>query len=342
VKISLITGISGQGGAFLARLLIDSGCKVIGTTRDGDRVSTHNLQALGVAEQVTLMSLDLRDGSLTTDLIDQLRPDEIYHLAAPSSVARSFHEPAETIYSLALTTVNVLEAVRKTDKSTPCFIATSTEMFGNCTSPATKYTPHDPKSPYGIGKSCAHYQARNYREAYGLYVSSGILSNFESPLRQKNYVTSKIVSAACQIALGQTSSIELGNLGVRRDWGSASDFMQAAMLSLQQPEPDDYLIATGVTHSLKDFLDIAFSILDLDYQEHLVVKNSLLRPLDIKQTLCDPSDTEQKLNWHAQTSLRDVISNMIQTELVSLVGKEAALKLLRQNSNNIVPLSRTN
>ena len=334
MKTALITGISGQGGFHLAQLLLDKGYTIVGTTRDINQISSEKLKTLLQFDRVSLRALDLQNGGVVLDLIDQLRPDEIYHLAAPSSVARSFHEPAETIYCLTLTTVNVLEAVRKTDKTTPCFVATSTEMFGNCIDPATKLTLHNPKSPYGIGKSCAHYQTKNYREAYGLYASSGILSNFESSMRPKNYVTSKIVSAACQIALGQSSSIELGNLSVKRDWGSASDFMQAAMLSLQQSEPDDYLIATGVTHSLEEFLEIAFSALDLDYQDHLLIKESLLRPLDIRQTICDPSETHKKLGWSAETTLNNVISDMVYAELVSLVGQGEALKLLSRNNSN--------
>jgi len=336
MKTALITGVSGQGGTHLARLLLNDGYAVVGTTRDAKLVSTSNLEVLNINDHISLRSMDLRQADAVLDLVDQLRPDEIYHLAAPSSVARSFQQPAETIYSIALTTVNLLDAVRKTDKSIPCFIATSTEMFGNCYDAATVRTRHDPKSPYGIGKSCAHYQAKNYREAYGLYAVSGILSNFESPLRQRNYVTSKIVNAACEIAIGAASSIELGNLSVYRDWGSATDFMQAAKLSLRQTEPDDYLIATGVTHSLRDFLDTAFSVLGLAYEDHLLVKDALLRPLDIKQTLCDPTQTQEKLNWHVQSSFKDIITDMVYSELLSSVGEDAARKLVSPTNNLLV------
>ena len=339
MKTGLITGISGQGGAYLAKTLLDNGYDVIGTTRDHTQINSYNLANLGIFEQISLRSLDMQNGQLVHDLIDQLRPDEIYHLAAPSSVARSFHEPSETIYSIALTTVNLLEAVRKTDPNIPCFIATSTEMFGDCTEPADASTPHDPKSPYGIGKSCAHYQTRNYREAYGLFACSGVLSNFESPLRPKNYVTTKIVNTACKIALGEASQIELGNLSIRRDWGSAAEFMNAARLTLQQDKPDDYIIATGTTSSLKDFLNTTFSCLGLDYQEHLVVRNSLLRPLDIRQTLCDVEASNNKLGWRAQKSLKQVITEMIYAELASTVGEKKAAEMLNLESNNIIRLS---
>ena len=342
MKTGLITGISGQGGAYLAKSLIDNGYQVVGTTRDHAQMDTSNLAALGILDGVTLRSLDMQNGESVLDLVDNLRPDEIYHLAAPSSVARSFQEPSETIYSIALTTVNLLEAIRKTDAGIPCFVATSTEMFGDCEIPKQVDAPHNPRSPYGIGKSCAHYQTRNYREAYGLFACSGVLSNFESPLRPRNYVTTKIVSTACKIALGEASQIELGNLSIRRDWGSAAEFMDAARLCLQQQQPDDYLIATGVTSSLRDFLDMTFSCLDLDYERYLVVKNSLLRPLDIRQTLCDVTATNEKLGWTAQKSLRQVVSEMIYAELSSTVGEDKAASLLKSNPSNVFKLSNVN
>lgn len=341
MKTALITGISGQGGAHLASCLLAEDYQVVGTTRDVRQLDDNNLVKLGIRDSISIKSLDLQNAQLVLDTVDQMRPDEIYHLAAPSSVARSFHEPAETIYSIALTTVNLLDAVRKTDANTPCFIATSTEMFGNCESPATANTPHDPKSPYGIGKSCAHYQARNYREAYGLFVCSGILSNFESPLRPRNYVTAKIISMACKIALGEASTIELGNLSIKRDWGAADEFMNAVRLTLQQPEPDDYLIATGTTSSLEEFLDLAFHQLGLDYRKHLVVKDSLLRPLDIRQTQCDPSVTEQKLGWKAQKNLQAVIYDMLYAELTQSVGAEKASSMLQSNRAKVVSLGNT-
>ena len=333
MKTGLITGISGQGGAYLAKCLLDKGYHVIGTTRDMNHIDTHNLSALGINNKITLKVLDLQNSRMVLDIVDQLRPDEIYHLAAPSSVARSFHEPAETIYSITLTTVNLLEAIRKTDKTIPCFVATSTEMFGNCETHATKDSPHDPKSPYGIGKSCAHYQARVYRQVYGMYVCSGVFSNFESCNRPINYVTSKIVNAACDIALGERSEISLGNLSIRRDWGSAEEYMLAAWLCLQQEKADDYLIATGTTMSLEDFLEIAFSCVNLDYKDYLVLENSLLRPLDIKQTLCDPSVTEQKLNWRAEKSLEQIIREMILAGLSKRLGAEEALAVLARKKD---------
>lgn len=337
MKTALITGISGQGGAYLARELLAQGFKVVGTTRNATLSNTHNLKALGVDTKVTLVSLDLTSPQCVLGLIDEVRPAEIYHLAAPSSVARSFIEPADTISSIVITTVNVLDAIRKIDKTTPCFVATSTEMFGHCDSPATIDTAHSPSSPYGIGKSCTHYQVKNYRQAYGLYVCSGILSNFESPLRPRNYVTTKIVSTACEIALGQSSSIELGNLGIKRDWGGADDFMRAATLTLRQTEPADYIIATGVSSSLTDFLETTFTRLNLDYRDYLNVTESLIRPMDIKQTICNVSATHQNLGWQAEKSLDDVVSEMLFAELKEQVGEDFAAQKLGSDYSLIKP-----
>jgi GDPmannose 4,6-dehydratase len=334
MKTGLITGISGQGGAYLAKRLLAEGYKVVGTTRDSDQVNTKNLSSLGIDDQVTFMSLDLQNSQLVFDAVDQLRPDEIYHLAAPSSVAMSFKEPAETISRIALTNVNILDAIRKTDKDTPCFIATSTEMFGDCDSPVTINAPHYPKSPYGVGKSCAHYQARVYREAYGMYVCSGVFSNFESASRPIHYVTAKIVNAACDIALGERSEVKLGNLSIRRDWGSAEEYMLAAWLCLQQDKAGDYLIATGTTSSLEDFLQFAFGSLSLDYKDYLVSDDTLLRPLDIQQTMCDPSATHKTLNWRSQKKLPQIVAEMVQAELTSRVGVKEASKLLIGAASN--------
>ena len=312
-----------------------------GTTRDLGQMNTRNLVALQIADQVTIRGLDLTERQSTLDLIDELRPDEIYHLAAPSSVARSFKEPASTIESITQTTVNLLDSVRIIDDSIRCFVASSTEIFGQCDAPVTVHSAHNPASPYGVGKSCAHYQARNYREAYGLYVCSGVLSNFESVLRTPNYVTSKIIIGACKIALGETNSISLGNLSVRRDWGNAADFMQAANLCLLQDQPRDYLIATGKTHSLLQFLESVCALLGLDYRNHLEVEESLFRPRDIPQTLCDPSATNEQLNWQPQTSFNQLAFTMLKSELIKQAGEKRAHELLDTNHTNIIALDQT-
>ena len=346
MKTAIITGVSGQGGAYLARQLLDDGYHVVGTSRTGTEAGSQNLSKLDIESQIDMRALDMQNGQQVLDLVDQLRPDEIYHLAAPSSVARSFVEPADTIYSIALTTVNVLDAIRKTDKNIPCFVASSTEIFGNCLSPATERTHHNPQSPYGIGKSCAQHQVKIYREAYGLFACSGVLPNFESQLRPRNYVTSKIVNMACEIALGDADKIALGNINITRDWGAAEDFMNAASLTLRQKSPDDYIIATGVSHSLVDFLEIAFSRVGLNYRDHLISKNFLIRPLDIKQTLCDTSHTESKLKWRAERDLNDIITEMLYAELTRSSTHEKACKLLgistQKAPQNVVSINTKN
>jgi len=346
LKTALITGISGQGGSYLARKLLSDGYHVVGTSRTATEGATQNLTTLCIENQVSMRALNLQNGQQVLDLVDQLRPDEIYHLAAPSSVARSFIEPADTIYSIALTTVNVLDAIRKTDKNIPVFVANSTEIFGNCLSPASVRTHHNPQSPYGIGKSCAQQQVKIYREAYGLFACGGILSNFESQLRPRNYVTSKIVNTACKIALGDAEKIELGNIDITRDWGAAEDIMNAVSLTLRQKSPDDYIIATGVSHSLVDFLEITFSIVGLDYRDHLISKDFLIRPLDIKQTLCDTSHTESKLKWRAERDLNDIITEMLYAELTRSSTHEKACKLLginaQQSAQNVIGINTKN
>ncbi len=328
MKTALITGISGQGGSYLADALLNEGYRVIGTARSASESSYSNLSRLGHRQKVDIRSLNLTDGQAVLDLIDTLRPNEVYHLAAPSSVARSFIEPANTISDITSTTVNVLEAIRKSDRNIRCFVASSTEVYGNCLEPANAFTRHNPRSPYGIGKSCAHHQAVVYREAYGLYVCTGVLSNFESQLRPRNYVTAKIINSACDIALGHSYEIELGNTGIVRDWGAAQDLMNAARLSLKQPTARDYLIATGVSHSLNDFLKMSFSRVGLNYQDHLISKETLVRPLDIKQTLCDISETETTLGWKPKKSLGDVITSMLYFELARNVGTTKASEML--------------
>ncbi len=328
MKTALITGISGQGGSILAAQLLAKNYRIVGTSRDASVCDLSTLDALAIKDNVHVHSLDLLRHDNVHELIDRLRPDEIYHLAAPSSVARSFQEPADSIKSIAISTVNILEAVRQTDLNIRCFVATSTEMFGHCDQPIQASSAHKPMSPYGIGKSCAHYQVGNYRNAYGMYVCSGILSNFESRFRHRNYVTSKIVNTACKIALGEANHIQLGNLSIERDWGSAWDHMQAAQLSLQQAHPSDYVIATGQTISLELFLELAFALLGLDYRQHLVQSNALLRPLDIRVTMCNVDETAEALNWRAQHSVKDVLHDMMLAELGEHVGGERAMQML--------------
>ncbi len=238
MKTALITGITGQAGAYLAKQLIVEGYRVVGSSRDVKFANKHGLRFLGLSEQdIDVVSLNLDEFAIVVDLIDELRPDEIYHLASPSSVARSFREPVETTAHIVMSTINLLEAVRRVDAGTRFFNAASTEMFGECEHPADETTHITPKSPYGVAKAAAFLQTRNYRDAYGLFACSGIFSNFESPLRPLNFVTRKIVSTACRIAGGEKMELHLGNTHIRRDWGWTADYVDAARRMLLQESP---------------------------------------------------------------------------------------------------------
>ncbi|MDH3377332.1 MAG: GDP-mannose 4,6-dehydratase [Gammaproteobacteria bacterium] len=313
-KTALVTGITGQGGAYLSQLLINRGYKVVGTTRDSRLASLKGLEFLGIASDVEVLSLQYRNRRRVEDVIDGLRPDEIYHLASPSSVARSFVVPGETTEDIVMSTVNILDGIRRIDRDIRFFNAASIEMYGRSKSRINELSPLSPLSPYGVAKSATFLQTRNYREAYGVYACSGILSNFESPLRPASFVTSKIVSAASRIAAGDRNTLHLGNISIHRDWGFAQDHMDAAWKMLQQDNPEDFVIATGKSYSLEDFLNFAFEACGLDYRQHVTIDDSLLRPLDIEQSVGDPSRANQRLEWRAQHELRDVIEIMINAQ----------------------------
>jgi len=315
MKTALITGITGQAGAYLSRNLLEHGLSVIGTTRDIRVSHLDGLKYVDSADAVKLYTLKLEDFRAVLDLIDELRPDEIYHLASPSSVARSFQEPVETTSSIVNGTVHLLEAIRRVDKNIRFFNAASTEMFGDCEKPADIQTPPDPHSPYGVAKSAAFLQTRNYRDAYGLYACSGVMANFESPLRPVNFVTRKIVSTACRIAAGEDVKLRLGNTSIRRDWGWAEEYVEAAWLMLQQEQPIDFVIATGEHHSLNDFLDFAFQSVAMDYRDHVRVDGSLFRLHEIKLSVGDPRAARERLGWEARLRLPDIVKCMVDAEL---------------------------
>lgn len=316
MKTALITGITGQGGGYLAKKLVVDGYRVVGTSRDARLADMSGLRYLGLTErEFDLLSLNLNDFTMVVDLIDELRPDEIYHLASPSSVARSFQEPTETTRNIVLGTANLLEAMRRVSTEIRFFNAASTEIFGECDEPADENTPIRPKSPYGVAKASAYWQTRNYREAYDLFACSGIFSNFESPLRPVNFVTRKIISAACRIACGETLELHLGNTQIRRDWGWAGDYVDGARRMLLQDVPKDYVLATGKDHSLTDFLDLAFQSVHLDFREHVQIDNSLFRPLDISRSVGNPSAANVDLGWRATLDLPDIVKAMVDSDL---------------------------
>jgi GDPmannose 4,6-dehydratase len=311
LKTALICGVGGQDGAYLSRLLLAKNYRVYGTSRDAQGGSFVNLQRVGVFEQVSLLSMAPEDFRSVFMAIKSVQPDEVYFLAGQSSVGLSFEQPAETIQSFMLGTLNVLEACRMIDKPVRQYHAGSSECFGDTGStPATESTPFSPRSPYAVAKASAYWLVNNYREAYGLYACTGILFNHESPLRPHRFVTQKIVQAAKRIAAGSTEKLALGRMDISRDWGWAPDYVDAMWLMLQQQMPEDYVIATGHTFSLQEFVATAFELHQLDWRDHVVQDLTLHRPLDILINSADPGKAKAQLNWTASLKGKAVVRAM--------------------------------
>ena len=288
MKTAIITGICGQGGAYLAKLLLDKGYTVVGTTRDLRYADTYRLVHLGIHLRVSLRAIDLSELDRVEDLVDDVQPDEIYHMAGPSAVMRSFSEPKQTIDGIIPPILNLLETIRKLNPEIRLFNAGSCEVYGNTLSPAIETTPIQPVSPYGVAKATSHCLVRNYREAYGLFATTGIFFNYESPLRSSVFVTKKVVSHATRISNGEDDLIlELGNLWVKRDWGWAPDYMEAAHQLLQHEYAMDVNIATGVINPLEVFVQKVFESLNLDYKDHTFINDALFRPLDIEYSVAN-------------------------------------------------------
>jgi len=314
-KIALICGISGQDGAYLAHLLLDKGYKVCGSSRNAQASSFHNLTYLGIREQVETVSMSLVDLRNVREVLMKVQPDEVYNLAGQSSVGLSFEQPIETIESIVMGALNLLEAVRSTDKPIKLYNACSGECFGDMDGEfATESSPFRPRSPYAVAKAAAFWELVGYREAYGLHACSGILFNHESPLRSERFVTRKIVASAARIASGSKEKLHLGNLSIQRDWGWAPEYVEAIWLMMQQTKPEDFIVSTGESHSLEEFVAIAFDYLGLDWRGHVVVDEALIRPAEISIMRGDPTKARQKLGWEARTKMKQVISLMLQAE----------------------------
>lgn len=317
MKSALICGVGGQDGALLARLLVGKGYTVFGTSRDAQGRSFPNLQRLGIQDRLHMLSMAPEDFRSVLVAIRASQPDELYFLAGQSSVGLSFEQPAETIQSFTLGALNVLEACRMSDKPIRQYHAGSSECFGDTAgAPAVETTPFRPRSPYAVAKASAFWLVDNYREAYGLYACTGILFNHESPLRPDRFVTQKIVQAAKRIAGGSTEELELGRLDIVRDWGWAPDYVEAMWRMLQQPAPDDYLIATGQSYTLQAFVEEAFSQLGLDWQRHVRRSRQLLRPTDIAVSAGDPAKAKRSLGWSTRVDMPRVVERMILHSLV--------------------------
>jgi len=320
-KKALIFGISGQDGAYLARLLLSKGYRVYGTSRDAQVGSFANLQRLGVKDEVTLLSMAMNDYRSVLQAISQVMPEEIYNLAGQSSVSLSYEQPMEAFESLSIGVFNVLDVLRFLEWPVKCFCAGSSDCYGDTQgAPADENSRFQPRSPYAVAKSAAYWAVANYREAYGLFACTGILFNHDSPLRSSRFVTKKIVSTACRIAAGSDEKLLLGNIEIARDWGWAPEYVDAMWRMLQQDVPADYLIATGETHRLKEFIAEAFAALNLDWNEHVCVDNALLRPSDIEVSCGNPSKAAKELGWHARYRMRDVVRMMIEAELADVRG----------------------
>ncbi len=315
MKKALICGISGQDGAFLAKLLLSKGYKVYGASRDAQINSFNNLTRLGMRDQISLTSITLNDFRSVLQALMKIEPDEVYNLAGQSSVGLSFEQPVETMDSISIGTLNLLEAIRFTDKPIRFYSAGSSECFGDTNGEAAnEKTAFAPRSPYAVAKSAAFWEVANYREAYNLFACTGILFNHESYLRPERFVTRKIVSAAVRIAAGSDEKLHLGNINIRRDWGWAPEYVKAMWLMLQQDQADDFVIATGVANSLRSFVALTFEAEGLDWNEHVVIDQQLIRPSEIAANRGDPSKAARLLGWNPRLFMPDVVQLMVEAE----------------------------
>ena len=317
-KRALVIGISGQDGAYLSQFLLSKGYEVFGTSRNISDDRVNGLRSLGILERINLIQADPSNFIHVSSFVADVKPDEIYNLSGQSSVGLSFYKPLETFSSIALATINILEAIRLTDKNIKFYNAGSGEMFGNTEGKAAvEDTPLNPVSPYGHAKASATMQVSSYRSTYGIHACTGILFNHESPLRPEQYVTQKIIRAACRIGRGSTEKLSLGNIDISRDWGYAADYVEAMWAMLQCDQPQDIIVATGHTSSLEYLIQQAFQYFNLDWKDHVKVDKALLRDSEIITGIADPSKAESILGWKASYSLDDVINIMIKDTLKS-------------------------
>lgn len=314
---AFITGITGQDGSYLAELLLEKGYDVVGMVR---RSSTVNFERIAhIQDDVELVPADLLDEVSLIEALRIHRPDEVYNLAAQSFVQTSFGQPVLTGETTALGVTRVLDAIRLVDPSIRFYQASSSEMFGKVQEvPQVETTPFHPRSPYGVAKVYGHWITINYRESYDLHASSGILFNHESPRRGLEFVTRKISHTAAKIKLGMTNELRLGNLDAQRDWGFARDYVDAMWRMLQQDSPDDYVICTGETHSVREFCELAFGHLDLDWQDHVVIDERFMRPAEVDLLVGDAAKAERVLGWKPETSFPELVRLMVQADLETL------------------------
>jgi GDPmannose 4,6-dehydratase len=333
-KVALITGVTGQDGSYMAELLLAKGYEVHGMMRRSSVFTTERIDHLYQDRHEDDVRLrlhygDLLDAISVRSIISDVRPDEVYNLAAQSHVRTSFDQPVYTAEVVAIGALHLLEAIRDyrdaTGNDVRCYQASSSEMYGKVREiPQNEYTPFYPRSPYACAKVHAYWQTVNYREAYGIYACNGILFNHESPRRGETFVTRKITRAATRIKLGLQKELYLGNLDAKRDWGFAGDFVEAMWLMLQQEDPDDYVVATGSTHSVRDFLSEAFSCLDLDWQDYVRFDERYIRPAEVDVLLGDASKARDLLGWSAKVTMPQLCRMMVDADL-GLAQRERTL-----------------
>ncbi len=311
---ALITGITGQDGSYLAELLLEKGYQVFGMLRRTSTETSERIEHL--RGRLELREGDLHDQASLMALLEEIQPDEVYNLAAQSFVPTSFHQPILTGEVTALGVTRLLEAVRRVNDKIRFYQASTSEMFGKVrASPQNELTPFYPRSPYGVAKVYGHYITVNYRESYGIFACSGILFNHESPRRGKLFVTRKISHAIAQIKAGLATELRLGNLDACRDWGFAGDYVEAMWLMLQQPKPDDYVVATGETHSVREFCQLAFARAGLDWERRVIVDPALVRPADVDLLVGDVSKARRVLGWRSKTSFGGLVEMMVEADL---------------------------
>jgi GDPmannose 4,6-dehydratase len=321
MKKALIIGISGQDGAYLAKLLLDEGYEVHGTSRDHEVSSFGNLSRLGIKDSVKLTSMVTSDFRSVLTALQKADADEIYNLAGQTSVGMSFAYPVETFDSIMIGTMNLLECIRLLKRPVKFYNAGSSEVFGDTKTPADERAPYHPRSPYATAKAAAHYAVANYREAYGLFAATGVLFNHESPMRPLRFVTRKIVSTAVRIAGGSKERLKLGNLNVHRDWGWAPDYVDAMWRILQHETAEDFVVATGKMHSLQNFVDTTFECLGLSAGDHIDSDESLLRPSDITYSVGNPEKAQRLLDWTATVDFGGIIERLVAAEKDAAVAR---------------------
>ena len=316
-KKALITGVTGQDGSYLAELLLDEGYEVIGVVRRSSTVTFERIAH--IQDRLTLVSGDLLDEVSLIHILRDHRPQEVYNLAAQSFVQASWGQPVLTGETTALGVTRVLDAVRTVDPEIRVYQASSSEMFGKVQAvPQDEETPFYPRSPYGVAKVYGHWITVNYRESYDLHASSGILFNHESPRRGLEFVTRKVTNGVARIKLGLDKTLSLGNLDAERDWGYAADYVRAMYLMLQQDSPDDYVVATGETHEVRELCEIAFSVAGLNYEDHVVLDERFLRPAEVDLLIGDPTKAETVLGWQREVDFPTLVQMMVESDIEQL------------------------